>query len=270
MWCYGAPYDKVTAILSNLPLAHQLGNGAVVPSDLVRLRGRAEIDGISKWKTKWAEEYPVRLGENYGRVVAESLTMRSEALGSDRRVPMADKYYDETGVTLPKLFIEALEEQYSYKEMLDGEEQVYVPWGNGAPKGLSNEEHLTFGMLQSHPEDEEFGKEILPDLREAVRFEIEHELEEIDEYREAAVDRLLLDMVRLEGAARQEWCLASPKCLHRATSTIHGPLIQAYMAKIDIGANMVFRMSVRWRNWTTTLCLTSRPRRRCRSRRCVT
>ena len=73
----------------------------------------------------------------------------------------------------------------------------------------------------------------MPDLREAVRFEIEHELEEIDEYREAAVDRLLLDMVRLEGA-RQEWWLESPECLHRATSTIHGPLIQAYMAKIDI------------------------------------
>ena len=101
------------------------------------------------------------------------------------------------------------------------------------PKVCRKKAHFTFGMVQSHAEEEDFGKDILPDLVEGVRLEIENELEDIDAYREEAVDQLLMDMVRLEGA-RQEWCLASPKCLHRATSTIHGPLIQAYMAKIDI------------------------------------
>ena len=70
--------------------------------------------------------------------------MRSEVLGSDRRVPMVCKYYDEIGVTLPTVFIEAFEKQYVYRTFVDAEEQVYVLWGSRSFKVLSKEEHLCF------------------------------------------------------------------------------------------------------------------------------
>ncbi len=113
--------------------------------------------------------------------------------------------------------------------------EPFVPFGGGAPKGLSMEEHVLWSVSTTHEMQhaliEPAGVE--DDLLVAAQFELEEKLSVIDSARQDLVDEVLERMIHLE-QERKTWLAGTPLEIREACAPLHGPLFASYHDDLDL------------------------------------
>ena len=89
---YGTLFVKPTLLLHNMPTLHALHRPQPLRSrPMIELRGWVSFKGVKTARTLLAQPYPPQLAMAYGDLVAESVTLRSEAILESRTVPFASE-----------------------------------------------------------------------------------------------------------------------------------------------------------------------------------
>ena len=162
-------------------------------------------------------------GMAYGVAYQGSESMKDAALAIGAPVPMADKLWDskvfetptpwEHGTGVPVVT--------SYLDCPD-QLRPFIPRGQGAPQGLTLEEHVSWSKLQTHPDLTKMeDMEVDDDLRVAVKFESEQTAEEIDIFGEQMLEDMLITIMKM-GDRRLEWWQESPEEIKQVTMGLHG------------------------------------------------
>ena len=137
---FGCTYDK--------GIGFMCGRGKVAEHIEVVLRGQCWYKRQQMYKTRVAEPYPLELGLQYGDVVGRSLTQRKFELTNELPVTMANKRHDGGAIQTTWFERKAeLDNKYCGPDIFC----PFVPDGLGAPKGLTNQEHLHFGCFCETP-----------------------------------------------------------------------------------------------------------------------
>ena len=180
---------------------------------------------VSNYEDVRGSQYTVDFSMAYGVVVYQgSDCMKNAALAIGAPVPMADKLWDSKVFETPTPWEHATGNPVDMS-YLDCPDQLrpFIPRGQGAPQGLTLEEHVSWAKLQTHPDLTKMeDMEVDEDLRVAVKFEVEHTAEEIDCYREHRLDEMLITIMKM-GDRRMEWWRKSPKEIKQVTMGLHGP-----------------------------------------------
>ena len=103
---------------------------------------------------------------------------------------------------------------------------VLVPNGLGAPRGLNQEEHVSWAAQIEHPGRYEIDADLDVDLRAALEFECSNVPEAIDNFRSAEMDKLEKIAAELEDR-RDAWSRDHGLVGHPLANRIHGPLFEA-------------------------------------------
>ena len=100
----------------------------------------------------------------------------------------------------------------------------FVPQEGGAPAGLSEREHFEWARWQTHPMQVKMeNMNVDDDVKDATKREITTPEQEIEDFREAQVDGLLLREMHSEHD-RLAWQSNTPKELQEVNSELQGPL----------------------------------------------
>ena len=154
------------------------------------LRGNVWYNGEWFFKTRLAEPYPVDLCFEYGRQAADSLDLRGKSFANCEPVRMTLDVHNGAGL------IEA------YCPMLEFVDIWcfgcgLVDWGNGAPRRLTKKEHISYAIQQPHPLQGTLKTRATPDLVEAVRFELDHDVDELERIRDEELHWWMMASIRL-------------------------------------------------------------------------
>ena len=141
--------------------------------------------------TALACEYPVPFGYSYGVLGAEAIEGRRLALLEGRLVPGAEKWRTELHLTEEMMDV-LYAQDFKVLRWWDCPDikQPFVVRGGGAPTGLSESEHVYWGLTISHPL-QRVEETVDDDLLEALDFECSGDPAELDAYRQAKVEELL-------------------------------------------------------------------------------
>ena len=162
---FGASYAKPTLFLHNLPHLHRLQCRARRPhGNPIVLRGQCFYEGEWRWRTSLASPYPPELALEYARLVRQSLEDREQAVLAGTETPMAKPefdyglplhmaspkippirlvtYDDAFVASLKSMYTEfcspaAAESHFAFDDEVEDLEHSTVPWGVGAPRGLT-------------------------------------------------------------------------------------------------------------------------------------
>ena len=133
--------------------------------------------------------------------------MKATACQEGRAVVKAFKFNGSSAISscLPREHEPGVVVCTDYLNLLDQEfllcDDVEEP-----PTGLSNREFIAWAKLQQHPDVVRMGElQVGEDLRDAVRFEIANEREDIDGFRAEQIQQLFLRVAKCEDA-RMQWC----------------------------------------------------------------
>ena len=206
---YGAPWYKLTGVMHNTETLHRLDLLEPTEKAEVVLRGQLEYDGEMVFATALACEYPVPFGCTYAVLSAEAIESRRCALLAGRQVPGAEKWRTELHLTDEMLDIISSQD-LKLMRWYDAPDHKFpfVLRGGGAPSGLSEVEHLFWGIGIGHPLQR--GEESLdPDLVLALEFECEMEPSELDDFRTHRIDDFLWRLTDRGGVADCCWATAS-------------------------------------------------------------
>ena len=108
----------------------------------------------------------------------------------------------------------------------------FVTRGGGAPVGLSESEHVHWGMSIDHPMQRS-DDTLDTDLGEALEFECDNSPEVFDEYRNGKIDELLWQMAHLE-SERLSWMDKVHDELKPVVSVLHPPLMRWCMSQTNL------------------------------------
>ena len=117
------------------------------------------------------EPYPMDMTNQYALVVEEALLFQTNALLNEDDVPMVWKGHDYGPVGMPKWQQDMVEDSVWWNDAPYVVEPFVVD-GNGAPKGLSPEEHIEFAKTLPHPMDVGFGGSRKP-FRQLLLFSVQ-------------------------------------------------------------------------------------------------
>lgn len=109
-----------------------------------------------------------------------------------------------------------------------------VPHGAGAPRGLSEIEHVAWAKCQKHVLSHCLSRPISKQVKEAVEFEAYTDLEEIDAMRQAFMDELMLRVMKMKGETAV-WRAAVHSRLRPVIGMLNGPLIREIFYATDFG-----------------------------------
>lgn len=113
-----------------------------------------------------------------------------------------------------------------------------VPHGLGALVGLSPLQHVDFSLALKHPAG---SLQVLDsDLQEAINFECAHTVEDIHNFRQQQLQKVLQAVDQLH-AERMQWTQDSPAEVQLLTSRIHGPLWRCLLAMAGVEAGSFLR-----------------------------
>eukprot|EP00972_Heterocapsa_arctica_P107411 15820862-Heterocapsa_arctica.AAC.1 len=191
-----------------------------------QLRGMVQWRGRMVFRTALASMYPPRLGVLYGKLIAESLELRLAAEAKRAPIPMALASRDQ-GVPI---------DGGSASASWDGEEadepaadvlDPFVWRGLGAPKGLSEQEHVVWASGLRQPCVEE-GVQLDDDLKDALRYEVGNEPEAIYEFRASVMEYWTSRAEALKGE-QAEWAATADPRTSLLVSRLHGPLAAEIM-----------------------------------------
>ena len=214
------PFTKPTAFVHNMPALHRLKEGVQMwVGECIVLRGTIMYQGKQVFKTHLAQAYPPLLCIKFGELVEQSVLIRKIALENDLEIPHADtSMNDGLPATLANgSFVEAFGGGPVHSTL-----DPLVPEGHGMVKGPNHLEHVALSLTKQHPSASP--AKIDPTLEEAVDFEIEHEIEDIDAFR----SRVLFDILHRSVSMKQEqqqWASQAVPPLRNLVSRIHGPLM---------------------------------------------
>ena len=223
-WDFGTSYVKPTCFFHNVPTLHEMIPDKMPVFNPTVLRGKVAYNGQQVFRTALASPYPSELGLAYGKCLKAALDLKLIAEGQGLPAPRADMDYN-AGNPLPAHAL-----AHSQQHGLQGvgpelciDDNPYVPDGCGQPKGLSKLEQVTWQLQQKHPLQVEdiFLNE---DLKMAVAFELDHDVNEIDGYRNVVLNRLAGRAEALQGEQRRWAEQADPRIRHLVAG-IHGPLV---------------------------------------------
>ena len=178
---FKAPYEKLSGLLHNYPFGWMLGRMRDHSAAVTPLRGKVKVGDEWVFRTRLAEVYPMDFGTQYEQMAAKSLEYRKRCIQQHVPVQMADASMDG----FPHHFDwSQLEEVWLQGRCDDGSGATFVPYGNGAVAGFTKQEHMAWGKAQPHPLDTPLIQDIEPDLAECMKFEVTHDIEEINEFRQ--------------------------------------------------------------------------------------
>lgn len=144
---YGAPWYKLTGAVHNIPLLHLLDIGEMAELAKISLRGFLPS---GEALTSFASPYPPKWAEQAGKFVKGSMDMRRIAIDAGLPVPMADwtqhfDYIDRFDI------YQWLGQNDNDRLWYDEDKWGLVPWGGGAARGLTQEEHVMYAKSITHP-----------------------------------------------------------------------------------------------------------------------
>ena len=218
---FGVPFFKPTLMLHNTPTLHLLSVPVEPwPGRCIPLRGKVWWNGAWEFRTKVAEAYPPALGARYGALLRQSLDLRNQALAAGNPVPFAAR---EGAFRLEGLLSQA---EWDLQEGLEDEgEQLEdtVVNGLGAKKGLKPLEHVTWTQGVTHPANDPL-ENCSQELWSAIDFEIQHEPEEIDDFRRRKLAELIAKAKDMSDA-QAFWASGAEQGNRTVVEKIHGPLL---------------------------------------------
>ena len=224
MAMFGACYKKLTAFFHNMPGGFSLGLFVEPEREYVVLRGKVWYNGEWSFKTRVAEPYPVDLGVEYGRQATGSLDLRRKALANGEPVPMALDEHEGAGLMEAYCHLTEFADPWCLGCGL-------VDWGNGAPRGLTKKEHISYAIQQPHPLQGPLKTRATPDLVEAVRFELDHDVDELERIREEELHWWMMASIRIQ-PQRKQWTESAPPGIEFPVSQLHGPWWQLVIQEL--------------------------------------
>ena len=172
---FGVPFCKPTLFLRNTPYLHRLAEGVLAwGGKTIPLRGTVEWEGQTVFKTHLAQTYPPFLGTKFAGLVSLALSVKASRVARDPEIE---------GALLPGALLEAEQRGLTIEQVNP------VPFGLGALPGLSPLQHVEFGVEVLHPS--ECPAPLNSDLQEAIQFECGNSVEEIDDFRQELLARMI-------------------------------------------------------------------------------
>ena len=216
------PFAKPTVFLHNVALWHKLRQSVFPwPGKLTVLRGQVSYRGQSVFRTHLAQTYPPLLCMRLASLLRDSWLMPSGASpGSGSELPAE------------------VREAQAFTDVVPSMSPFLVPYGLGAPLGLSPELHVEFARQVRHPslEPSVFSEP----LEEALKFEISHSAQDIDDFRGTVLRRVVHLAASLTGEQKC-WAQEAPEQIRPLVSLIHGPLWQALLAELPVESHGFLR-----------------------------
>ena len=199
------------------------------------------------FKTRLLQAYPPMMGLEMARLVGlalegwsvprahearamEALKVDDDGLpelsgdGSDRVVnPGSARRLPE--VSVPCIGLDCMAPDLTEPFVLDG---------NGAPKGLSPMEHVEWSCMQPHTSGS-IDPRVVPALMDAVAYEIDSDIAEIDAFRQSIIDEWLRVADELEDQ-RSKVLDTVPLSIRTVVEKLHLPFIAYLIGKLDDNA----------------------------------
>jgi len=167
--------------------------------------------------------YPPKLGVEYGACAAEAIELRKLAVESGTSIPMA-LHSEDFGFPLPMVGDSWL--NYVVGDMAWHAPDLVDPLvfrGEGAPKGFSHREHVSWALQQPHPWQGSLSLDC-PDLDLALEFEIKSRPEEIDEFRFGLLEHWT-SVANSLVEKQKSWSTKAGGAIRKLVQRINGPLI---------------------------------------------
>lgn len=216
---YGAPYVKDTLVLHNSPMLHKLDKGHSVTKPEVVLRGKIFYNNEWRWRTSMTAAYRPDLAKDMAWCHSYALQARFEAHLENAPTPHA---ISEMDFGLPSAFTS--DDASGTPEECAGLSTAadQVPYGGGANRNMSKEEHVAWALKQPHRLN---AKPVqVPDtLREAIACECSMD-DTVLQIRLGGI-QAIHGLAHSLSAARDEWMTAVPICNQITCAALHGPSI---------------------------------------------
>ena len=222
---FGAVYIKSTGLLSNMPYMWWLSSEADMKAPRVNLRGTMIFEGEETFFTKVAEPYLPMFAQMVAWVCQASLQARKLAVQSGANIPFADKKHDAAthrGEN-PWATGRTGDAGICWDDAADIK-NIFRKNGGGAPKGLTQEEHTQWGLIQEHPLNKQDGM-LSDEVKQALKDECGNPVEELDNMRLDKLEDIFKTAMTLE-PARKKWVMDAPSLIKPLATMIHGPMIK--------------------------------------------
>ena len=194
---YGTSYVKPTAILHNTPCMHELWRPVAELAAPIVLRGQVVYGKRLTARTSLASMYPPEFAKCIGKAFRKSLELRDAALLAGHEVPMAEGAIDD-GFPLPEPPPGGNLGTGSWPVPPADVLNPFVWRGLGAPKGLTQREHIAWAQQQHH--SLELADSIDDELLLCLQFEVDHSATEVDAFRSSVLCRIQAMAACLEPA----------------------------------------------------------------------
>ena len=160
------------------------------------------------------------MAERYAVLVKQALELQDEALECNKPVPQAPQ---GVGIGLCDSLRTMAELAIASRLPVEEENQELVPQWLGAIKGLTPLQHVTWAGDVEHPSAKP-PPGVFPYLVNALRFEVDNEIEDIDAFRQGKLYRWVHEAKRLEeSGVRERWLQKCPEVIQPLCQAIHGP-----------------------------------------------
>ena len=204
------PFRKPTLILHNTATWHQVSDHCHPwPGPLCTLRGQVHFEGKLVFKTHLAQTYPPLMCLRLAWLLREAWTSHPGA-------PQG------TGAQLSTELVEVA----AVTRRPPSLGPFLVPFGLGAPVGLSPEMHVEFARQVKHPASQL--REFPQDVLDAIEFEVSSSAEEIDAFRSNVLHRVCQLASQLQDE-QARWVADAPAAIQGLVARIHGPLWEALL-----------------------------------------
>ena len=211
------PFRKPTLILHNTATWHQVSDHCHPwPGPLCTYRGQVHFEGKLVFKTHLAQTYPPLMCLRLAWLLREAWTSHPGA-------PQG------TGAQLSTELVEVA----AVTRRPPSLGPFLVPFGLGAPVGLSPEMHVEFARQVKHPASQL--REFPQDVLDAIEFEGSSSAEEIDAFRSNVLHRVCQLASQLQDE-QARWVADAPAAIQGLVARIHGPLWEALLQTAHVQA----------------------------------